>query len=391
MFFSKKGKFGLMSRNKIILMWCAGLIIALGIVGSIIAFVTREREIKIGFVSPTSGPVREVGLRFVYAAQVAVDEQNAQGGIDGKKIVLIPVDGQCSEEGGKSAAEYLVNVEEVNVIIGGDCSGETFGIASVAEPAGVAVLSYMSTNPGITQAGDYIFRNVPSDAINARTLAAYASKTGKRFLVISDDSVFARGFVTSFAAGVKDAGGEVVKEFTFPESTLDFDEYTAQIAPLQFDAVAMSSNGEIVTAQLIRALREKGITAPFYGADEMQDIDFPRVVGDNVGEVYSIMPPQLRVDDSRVQNFLKLYEQKNLTGKTEGGIGLGYDATKIILQAIDVVGDDAEKIKDYLYTMPAYTGIIGSYAFDENGDVTGFQNMIVKYNSELRKLAPLQQ
>lgn len=365
------------------------LVIIVGV--GIVLFVTREREIKIGFVSPTSGPVREVGLRLGYAAQVAVDEQNAQGGINGKRIVLVPVDGQCEEEGGRSAAEYLINVEKVKYIVGGDCSDETFGIAKIAEPAGVVVLSYMSTNPGISKAGDYIFRNVPSDSINARTLAAYARKTGTRFLVVSDDSTFARGFVSEFGNHVKESGGEVVQEVTFPQDTLNFEEYASQIMSLQFDAIAMSSNGEVVTAQLIRTLREKGVTVPFYGADEMQEIDFQRTVGDNVGELYSIMPPLLKTADVDVQRFLKLYEQKNLTGKTEGGIGLPYDATKIMLHAISIAGDDPEDVKEYLYTMPLYTGIVGSYAFDENGDVKVFQNMIVKYDGETHKLAPLGQ
>lgn len=367
----------------------ASIVILVVVAAGIRAFLMREREIKIGFVSPTSGPAREVGLRQMYSAQVAVDERNAQGGIDGKKIVLIPVDGQCNEAGGKSAAEYLINVAKVKLILGGKCSGETFGVISVAEPAGVTVLSYLSTNPGLTQAGEHLFRTVPSDAINARTLAKYALQTQKRFVIMSDASTYARGFATSFREGVNELGGTIVDEAVFPVSTLNFDEYITKFKGLAFDAVLVTGHGDVIYAQMIRSLREAGITVPIYGGDSVQDVDFPRGVGENVGEVYSVTTPPLHMDDPRVQNFLKLYEQKNLTGNVQGGIGLAYDAAHILLQAVDAVGNDAERVKEYFYTMPVYKGILGSYAFDKNGDVTGFDNIIVKYDSETHKLAPL--
>lgn len=379
-----------MSHGRIaILVFVLVLVIIIGVF--VLSFLMREREIKIGFVSPTSGPVREVGLHQMYSAQVAIDEQNAKGGIDGKKIVLIPVDGQCSEEGGKSAAEYLINTEKVKFILGGTCSDETLGIASVSEPAGVTVLSYLATNPSITTAGDHVFRTVPSDAINARNLAKYAVNNGqqKRFVVMSGTSAYTRGFATSFTDGVKESGGEVVEELIFPEGTLNFDTYIDKLEGLEFDAVVISGSGEAVIAQLIRALRDKGIMVPLYGGDALQDMDFRRAIGENVGEVFSITTPSLNMNDARVKNFFKLYDQKNLSGKADGGVGLAYDAAEILMQAIAAVGNDAEKVKKYFYTMPVYSGILGSYAFDENGDVKGFNNVIVKYDSNTHVLTPV--
>ncbi len=137
----------------------------------------KESVIRIGFVGPLTGEVATVGENAKIAVQVAADEINAKGGVKGKKIEVIYEDGKCNAKDATSAGTKLISVDKVVAIIGGLCSGETLAIAPLAEKAKIPLISYASTNPKITEAGDYIFRFVASDSFQGVYAADYIVKT----------------------------------------------------------------------------------------------------------------------------------------------------------------------------------------------------------------------
>ena len=100
---------------------------------------SQAGPIKIGVIAPLTGDAAIYGEPGVKVYQLAVDEINANGGINGRKVALIVQDGKCTGEGAANAAQKLVNVDRVQVIIGGFCSGESLSTIPVAEPAHVAV------------------------------------------------------------------------------------------------------------------------------------------------------------------------------------------------------------------------------------------------------------
>ncbi len=107
------------------------------------------------------------------AVQIAVDEVNKAGGVLGRQIEVVYEDDMCTGATGANAISKLINTDKVVAVLGSVCSGATLGEAPIAEAAKIPQLSYCATNPTISQAGDYIFRDVPSDLFQAKYAAGY--------------------------------------------------------------------------------------------------------------------------------------------------------------------------------------------------------------------------
>lgn len=136
-----------------------------------------EGPIKLGFIGPLTGDVASIGEPSLVAAQIAVDEINEEGGINGQPIQLISEDGKCTGVAAANAAQKLVNVDKVIAIIGGLCSGETLAIAPIAEAGKVPTISTCASSPEISTAGDYSFRVYPSDNYQGKFAATHIITT----------------------------------------------------------------------------------------------------------------------------------------------------------------------------------------------------------------------
>ena len=111
-----------------------------------------------------TGPGEIYGTVAVRAKQMAVDEINDAGGIDGRMIELVVEDSKCNARDAITAYNKLTEMEGVKIILGTSCSGAMLGVAPLAEEHGVVLFSGLATNPAIAEAGDYIFRTAMSDA-----------------------------------------------------------------------------------------------------------------------------------------------------------------------------------------------------------------------------------
>lgn len=157
--------------------------------------------IKIGAILPLTGDGAAYGVPLQKVAQIAIDKVNKEGGIDGKKLEFIWEDGKCNGKDAASAVQKLINVDKVKIIYGGFCSSETLGIAPIAEQAHVVVLSPGSSSPDITNAGDYIFRNYPSDSSQGAILAEVAKGLGlKKIGMLTEQQDYTVGIQKAFKA-----------------------------------------------------------------------------------------------------------------------------------------------------------------------------------------------
>src|SRR3989338_6431973 len=111
--------------------------------------------IKIGFIGPLTGDIAGIGADMLNGVQVAVDEVNADGGINGRQIELIAEDGRCNGADAASAAQKLVNVDNVFAIVGAGCSSETLAAAPIVNDGKVVMISPVSSSPEVSAAGDH--------------------------------------------------------------------------------------------------------------------------------------------------------------------------------------------------------------------------------------------
>ena len=129
--------------------------------------------IKIGAILPLTGDAAQWGIPPQKGAELAVEEINKAGGINGKKLKLIVQDTKCEPKAGVSSFQKLISDKEIRIVIGGVCSSVTLAVAPIAEKNKILLISPASTNPKITNAGDYIFRVIPSDDLRGKVFAEY--------------------------------------------------------------------------------------------------------------------------------------------------------------------------------------------------------------------------
>lgn len=329
---------------------------------------TPEGPIKIGFIGPLSGDGAPYGEPSRNGAMVAVYAINAAGGINGQQVELIVEDGKCNGKDALNAAQKLVNVDKVQFIVGGACSGETLGFTSFAEQNKILVFSYGSSSPDITKSGDYIFRNAPSDALGGAELAKLViAKGATKIAVVSENTDFAKGVESILKQNL--SSDQIVSTESFNTGNSDFRTIALKVKSSNADAVVLNVQSGASGARLAKQLREAGVTGQFFTFFVSGD-DFVKS-GEAVENTYVLDVPSLS-KNKMTDEFVAAYESKY--GKIPSYIVFGggaYDAVSVIAEGVKKYGYSATKVKDFLYTVKDRETLIGKYSIDSNGDSVG--------------------
>ena len=151
----------------------------------------ESNEIKIGSVFPTTGQIATFGISSVEAVELAFEEINANGGVLGGKLLkLYNEDNQSKAEETATAFTKLIDQENVVAILGSVASSHSLAGAPIAQAAGIPMLSPTSTNPAVTEVGDYIFRACFIDPFQGQVMAQFALnylRTTNAALIVEQD------------------------------------------------------------------------------------------------------------------------------------------------------------------------------------------------------------
>ena len=174
--------------------------------------VGSNGPIKIGYIGPLTGDTSSIGTVNKAAIEIAVDEINKAGGINGQPLQVIYEDGQCNATTATNAASKLINLDKVSIIIGGLCSTETAAFGPMAMKNKVIVLSPGSSAPNLNQLGKYFFRSYPSDAFQGKFGAEYAYNEmgARKVAVLYHVSDWGTGIKNVFEVRFKELGGQIV-------------------------------------------------------------------------------------------------------------------------------------------------------------------------------------
>ena len=220
---------------------------------------------KIGVMESVTGPGETYGNVAVQAKEMAVDEINAAGGINGRMLELVVEDSKCNAQDSITAYNKLTDVDGVKIILGSSCSGAMLGAAPLAEEEGVVLFSGLATNPDIAEAGDYIFRTSMSDAQLGIDSGNVLWADGIRTLAtITESTDYAEGVRRESVAQFEKRGGEVVAEERYPSDTTDFRTYLTRLLNENPDAIHLAAQGEFSGGTIVKQLRELGYDGPLY-------------------------------------------------------------------------------------------------------------------------------
>jgi branched-chain amino acid transport system substrate-binding protein len=349
------------------LFWIIGIIAVLVILGGVLYnnFSKSKETIKIGYLGPLTGDVAAIGQGQQKAIMLAVEEINSAGGINGRQIEMIYEDGKCNGADAATATNKLVNVDGVKYIVGGQCSSETLAAAPIAESSKVVLISPLSSNPAITNSGDFIFRVYPSDSFQGKVAAEYAYNNlkARNVAVLSCLDDWCKGLSTVFKNEFVSLGGKIVESQEFEKTSNDLKTQLTKIKTSNPDLIYMPSYTEATVVGLKQA-KELGIDTKFLGGDAWDD----KTIWDNTkglaeGDMYLVPKSPINADfDNRFHKEFGENQSIVLAALNN------YDAVYIFKQVISQVGDDSIKVKNALYNLK-YSGLSGDIAFDSNGDL----------------------
>ena len=335
---------------------------------------------RIGVMESLTGPGETYGNVSVQAKQMAVDEINAAGGINGRMLELIVEDSKCSAQDAITAYNKLTDVDGVKIILGTSCSGAMLGAAPLAEADGVVLFSGLATNPDIANAGDYIFRTALSDALLGIDMGNVMWTDGIRTLAtISETTDYAEGVRRTSVAQFEKRGGGVAAEERYGSDTTDFRTQLTKLIGENPDALLIAAQSEFTGGTIIKQVRELGYEGPIYADIVPVGATALEIAGDaatGTKAVLTDISPNNAKGQEVLANFRARYDYVTLAWF----LGSGYDTVYITAECLKQTGDDqdADGMRDCLYNI-TWTGAIGeNYTFDENGEVVGLANVVVE-------------
>ncbi len=329
--------------------------------------------IKIGANYELSGAVAQYGQMTMEGIQLAIDEINEAGGINGKQVELVSIDNKSDNNEAKTVATRLATQENVLAILGPATSGAVKATTSVSEQYGVPVVTCSGTADDVTVVdgvvNQYIFRTCFNDSFQGNVMATYVYRDLglKNTIILSDNSNdYSMGLASTFKSVYETAGGTIVEEENFTAGDKDFSAILTKIKDKEFDAIYLPAYYE-EAGLIIKQARAMGIDVPIFGADGYDDSKLNEIAGDdNLNNVFFTGHYSSQDTTPIVVDFVEMYEEK--TGEVPNAFNaLGYDLAKCVLNACA----SAEKLtpEDVTTAIAATTdfeGVTGTFSLDEN-------------------------
>ena len=341
-------------------------------------------SIKIGFIGPLTGEAAPYGTPVKEGIELALKDAVKSGLFKEGQIEIIYEDAKCEAAQATLAAQKLINIDKVEVIFGGQCSGETLAIAPIVEQSKVLLISSFSTSPDVTNAGDYVFRVPASDANSGKVMASLIVKDGfKNIGLVSEKTIAAQTIIPVFEEALGNNGGNIAYKESFSSESNEFMTVATKIKQANPEALYMNVQTGAAGSRMTKALKDLGYNGQIYTFFITGD-DF--VKSGNWVNGVKILDYRAAKSDKDLAEFMEKFvaEYKKEPAYSFGAT-LGYDTGAIIFEAINKVGNDADAIKDYLYQMKTRPSITGNLTFDQNGDPLGNDVYFVRQvvNNEL--------
>lgn len=338
----------------------------LGIILVLASCAAKEDTIRVGVFNSLTGGTATFGISSTQGIQMAADEWNARGGLLGKKIELVVEDDQSKPDEAALAVTKLINQNRVVGILGEVASSRTLAGAPIAQKAGIPLITPASTNPKVTQVGDFIFRVCYVDSFQGVVCARFATqKLGLKRLAILKDikNDYSVGLADYFKQNVLALGAEIVSEQSYSEGDTDF---RAQITAMKSaNPEGIFIPGYYTEAGLIaKQVREQNIAAVLIGGDGWDSPRTPEIGGEAVEG--SFFCNHYSADDTSqaVQGFVARYKERH--GYVPDAMApLSYDAANLLFASIQKAGSvEGRAIRDALAQTKDFPGICGNVTID---------------------------
>ncbi len=331
---------------------------------------SNKNEIVIGHFGSMSGSEATFGQSTDNGIKLAIEELNAAGGINGKKVRLITYDDKGDAREAGNAVTRLVTSDKVTAVLGEVASGLSLAGAPICQENGVPMISPSSTNPKVTKIGDMIFRVCFIDPFQGSVCAKFARRgeelhASKAAILTDQASPYSVGLQEEFEKAFVDLGGIITTKQTYQGGDQDYSAQLTAIRGSEPDVIFIPGYYTDVGNIALQA-RKLGIQTPMLGGDGWDSSKLGEVAGKALDGCFYSNHYSHEDPNPRVQDYIKKYSAK-YKSTPDGLAALGYDAARILFEAMkrskslsgaDLAAELA-KTKDF-------DGVTGKISIDKN-------------------------
>jgi branched-chain amino acid transport system substrate-binding protein len=350
--------------------------------------------IKIGEFASLTGKEAAFGQSSHKGTALAIEELNKAGGVLGKKLEHIYEDNQTKPGESATIVRKLISRDKVIAVLGEVASGRSLEAAPICQQNKIPMISPSSTNPKVTEQGDYIFRVCFTDPFQGKLLADFAKSTLKanKVAVLSDVAApYSVGLAQYFREPFAANGGTIVAEQKYTSGDKDFKAQLTAIKAASPDAVCLPGYYTEV-GLIVRQARQLGMTMPFFGGDGWEAQELIQIAGGDAlrNTFYSTHFSPVK-QTPEVQKFVKAYQAK-FNGETPDAMAaLGYDSALVLADALKRAGTtEGSKLRDALATTD-YVGATGRTKVDSQRNAPKAAVIITVENAQFKFLRDVEQ
>jgi len=366
-----------MNKTIKIILW---IIVAIIVVGGVWYGVSRkpikEKVVKVGVLTPLSGPAAFYGENILKGVECAKKFVNNTGGINAVPIELTVEDSKCDGKTALTAAIKLSDIDKVTGIIGQACSAATIPVGAVAKDKKFVLIASAASNPKVTE-NPYVFRVNLNDLAQSRGIAQYISKDlkMKKISIIAMNDEYGNGLVNEFKQRFSEFGGKIQKVEWFNPDATDFRSQIAKLETSEFEILFIIANPGN-HPQIAKQLKELGK-------------DWRRIAEFNFGVVpedatnnamKGTLYPSAVFDATATKNAQYLQECMRTEGLEPDMVtAWGFDALYTFAKAAEKCSEvNADCVRENLIGLH-FDGAAGKNSFTEDGEVTEIHWSIIEF------------
>lgn len=323
--------------------------------------------IKIGHFASMTGAQATFGVSTDRAIRLAIKERNGKGGVKGRQIELKTIDDAGKQTEAATAVTRLINDFGAVAILGEVASSLSMAGGPIANKAKIPMISPSSTNPDVTDVGEYVFRVCFLDDFQGWVVAKFANDTlkAKTSAILFDQAqAYSTGLADFYEKAFKEMGGDVKVKVGYTGGNLEISSQLQQIKSANADVVFLPGYYSDA-ATIIRKSKELGIKSVFLGGDGWDSEELGKIAGDSLDGNYFANHYSPLEDRPDVKNFVTKYKAE-YNAEPDGLAALGYDAALVLFDAMErspsLKGPD---LRGAIAATKNFTGVTGTFSIDE--------------------------
>ncbi|MFN0137182.1 MAG: ABC transporter substrate-binding protein [Phycisphaerae bacterium] len=339
--------------------------VAVGITA--IANAQDTGPIVIGHYASMTGSEATFGVSTDNGIKLAVEEINAAGGIKGRQLKLITYDNQGKAQEAATVVTRLITQDKVVAILGEVASSRSIAGGQIAQRYSVPMITPSSTNPAVTEIGEFISRICYTDDLQGKAAARFAFehlKVKNAAVLFNRQQAYSKGLSDEFKKAFTKMGGKVTAEQSYGDGDSDWSAQIGAIRNSKPDAIFIPGYYNDA-ANIAIQMRKAGVTAALIGGDGWDSVELGKIGGAAVEGAYFCNHYAPDQNSPEVTEFVKKYKAKH--GEVPDALAaLGYDVAKLLADAIgrskSLGGKD---LAASINTTKDFKGVTGSITIDE--------------------------